>query len=211
MRTSFPYLVNTLIIGLMALGLSACSDEDVDELCVNPLSTGGSPDITATITYTDNADAPLPSNTATSSQAIKVLVPVDAETRSVTLGFAQAGTITVPGAFIQADTVDRIIDGTSETVTISTTAPVAAGSYYPVLILCVDTAAVVGADPTKCNPLGVQSVGYVEDASDVVATTNYARVIVTDPDPAAPVFVDPAVDATFARNSCVGISTLTVL
>lgn len=198
-------------VAISMLLLASCSDEDVDELCVNPLAIADSPDMTIPPTITDTAVPANTITTATPGQAVVLEVPVDSETRSVFAGFAQVGTTTFEAAPAYADTADRIIDGTAETVSINLNAPSTAGSYYAIVVLCVDTAATVMADASLCGTTGRYGTGYADDSSDVVTSSNYARVrALTGGTYTAPYLEDPAIDPTFARNSCIPVKNLTV-
>jgi hypothetical protein len=188
---------------LISLFLVSCSDEDVDELCEVPLSIAGGPDLGATTSYTDLADVAI--TTATAGTSIKILVPVDAGTRSVIVDLAPVGSTIRIGSPASQDAGDRIIDNTAETIAVTYPVPGgAAGSYYPVVIGCSDTVAAVGGDVSLCNP----SAAFVEDTTNVIATSNYARVIY---DPTADTFVDPAVDTIGALNTCVAITAISIL
>lgn len=191
------------IIGLVAATLVACSDEDVDELCEVPLTIAGAPDLTAPPTFTNVGGAEIIN--AIEGDSIRVKVPVDAETRSVILDFAAVGSTTTLGAPVHIDAPDEIVDDTADTVIIDYIISTA-GNYYPVIVLCSGIEADVATTPKSCNP----SAGYVEDTSDVIADNNFVRVIVLDSTPTAPVLLDPAVDATGAISSCVGINSISI-
>ena len=203
MCLSLKWSGKMVIIGLATIALVACSDEDVDELCEIPLSTAGAPDITASPTFTDAADAAITS--AVEGDPIKVKVPVDAETRSIILDFALVGSTTTLGAPVQVDAPDEIADDTTDTLIVDYTISVA-GSYYPVIVLCSGTAADVLATPKSCNP----SAGFEEDTTDIIADINYVRVYMLDNTPTAPVMLDPAVDSTGAISTCVGINSISI-
>jgi len=191
------------IIGLATIALVACSDEDVDELCEIPLSTAGAPDIIASPTYTDAANAAITS--AVEGDPIKVRIPVDAETRSVIVDFAPVGSTTMLGAPVQEDAPDEIAADTADTIIVNYTIA-NAGSYYPVIVLCSGTAADVLATPKSCNP----SAGFEEDTSDIIADNNYVRVYVLDNTPTAPELLDPAINSIGAISTCVGINSISI-
>lgn len=177
-----------LVAAFTALTLAACSD-NVDDLCDAPASHAGSPDITASPSFS----AP----SVTAGNTVTVSVPVDGDTQTVVVDFAASGdTATLDNAGL----TDIILAGGTlgaQTVDVDVTVPLgtAAGSYYPVILLC-------SGDVLTCASV----VAYAEDPTALVSQDNYVRGTATyDNATGATSF-----DSSSISNSCVGVSALVV-
>lgn len=174
------------LIIVSALAITACSDNP-DDLCDLPASTTGSPDITGSPTFSAAAVA--------AGGLVTVSVPVDAETQTVVVDFAESGTTSTmdsPGATDLGASA-----GVAQTVDVDVTIKpgALAGTYYPVIMLC-------SSDLATCT----SSVAYAEDPTGFVSAVNYVRGQATyDQGTSTTSF-----DSSSISNSCVGIGTISI-
>ena len=177
------------VTGLTAILLVACSGDDADDLCTGPASTTGSPDITASPTFS--------AGPYTGGDIIIVSVPVDADTQTVVVDFAVDGTITTLDSAGNTDVVAAGGAVGIQTVDVDVTIPVGtvAGTYYPVILLC-------SGDESTC----ATTTAYAEDTTGFVSVANYVRgQAVYNSGTGATTF-----NAVSVSNSCVGISSIVI-
>jgi len=197
-----------LAVALAASLLSGCADENVDDLCATALSTNYFPDLTGSAGFAIEGATPtdrVPVSSVAPGSVLYISVQVDGDTESVFIDLAPVGSTVGVGAMVGQNAYDRYQDHSPETIEVAYTVPAVlpAGQYYPVIALCGDSVENVAIAPGYCHPSG----GFVEDTSNIIAQDNYARVIFASD---SQTFIDPAVDATSAQNSCVLITSITV-
>ena len=175
-----------LVSGLCTLFLTACSGDDADDLCDGALTTANAPDITGSPTFS--------AGPYTAATTVTVTVPVDEDTQTVVVDFADLATNTTLG---NASSNDLGSSGTAQPVPVDVilTGAVAGVTYYPVIMLCP-------ADLASCTT----GVGYIDDSTDLVSAENYVRSPTVTYDSGTTTIT---VNSATIYNTCVPVSSIT--
>jgi hypothetical protein len=177
------YWKNILVLGLTAVMLAACSGDDADDLCEAPASTTGEPDITASPTFS--------AGPYTDASTITVTVPVDADTQTVVVDFADLVTNTKLG---NASHFDLGASGTAQPVNVDVvlTGAATGTTYYPIIMLC-------SGGPATCT----SAIGYIDDSTDLISANNYVRATASYDSTLGTYNIGSGIS-----NSCVAVSSI---